>query len=87
MQFRHDLRHKIFCWSVSVSAAIIFCMFQCCIEFYFECHVCVETDSGEAGEYYVDDECIEFDNMDSYEKDEMDDVTNNDRQPQSASIG
>jgi len=47
----------------------------------------VETDSGEAGEYYVDDECIEFDNMDSYEKDEMDDVTNNDRQPQSASIG
>lgn len=46
--------------------------------------MCVETDSGETGEYYVDDECIEFDNMDYYGKD---DATNDDRQPQSAAIG
>jgi len=47
----------------------------------------VETDIGEPGEYYVDDECIEFDNVDSYGKDEMDDIISDNQQPQSAAIG
>jgi len=49
--------------------------------------VCIQADSAEGGEYYVDDESTEFDNSDCIGNDETDDVTDEDQQAHSAAIG
>jgi len=47
----------------------------------------MQADGGEGGEYYMDNECTEFDNLDYIANDDLDEVIDEDQYAQSAAIG